>query len=126
MQKIFQNIQNPYIDALFWLSCDLTDSSKLKDWQVPNPDAYILRILRNNLEHGWVRISETNLNIWKGKHDYAKSITKEELEVTTMEVFRYTRCAILYLVFAVTYKEKFRNLDNHEMIANMEVPQYIP
>ena len=126
LQKIFQNIQNPYIDALFWLSCDLTDSSKLKDWQVPNPDAYILRILRNNLEHGWVRISETNLHIWKGKHDYAKSITKEELEVTTMEVFRYTRCAIMYLIFAVTYNEKFRNLDNHEMVANMEVPQYIP
>lgn len=126
LQKFFQNIQNPYIDALFWLSYDLTDSSKLKDWQVPNPDAYILRILRNNLEHGWVRISETNLNIWKRKHDYAKSITKEELEVTAMEVFRYTRCAIMYLIFAVTYNEKFRNLDNHEIIANMEVPQYIP
>ncbi len=65
---------------------------------MPNPDAYILRILRNNLEHGWVKISESNSNIWKGKHNYAISITKEELEVTTMEVFRYTRCAILYLV----------------------------
>ncbi len=125
LQKIFQNIQNPYIDALFWLSCDLTDSSRLKDWQVPNPDAYILRILRNNLEHGWVKISESNSNIWKGKHDYAISITKEELEVTTMEVFRYTRCAILYLYFAVAYNEKYRKLDNHEMIANIPVTQHI-
>lgn len=125
LQKIFKNIQNPYIDALFWLSCDLTDSSRLKDWQIPNPDAYILRILRNNLEHGWVRISETNPHIWKGRHDYAKSITKEELEVTTMEVFRYTRCAIMYLVFAVTYNEKHRNSNKNIKIAEMEVPSYI-
>jgi len=39
LQNIFKNIQKPYIDALFWLSCDLTDSSKLKGWQSSNQKA---------------------------------------------------------------------------------------
>lgn len=125
LQQIFKNIQNPYIDALFWLSCDLSDTSKLKDWEVPNPNAKILRILRNNLEHGWVKISEDRIPIWREEHNYALSITRDELEIVTMEIFRYTRCAIMYLFFAVAYNEKHKSLSKDIIVAAMEVPSHI-
>ena len=72
IQENFRNIQNPFIDALYWLACDLTDISKdSKKWKAPNPDAGILRRLRNDLEHNWVRIAKYGHSTWLGKHDYA-------------------------------------------------------
>ena len=125
IQTNFQNIHNPFIDGLFWLSCDLTDISNIKNWQIPNPDADILRKLRNNLEHNWVRVADCENSIWLGDHDYAFVLSKEQLETATLEVFRYTRTAIMYLILAITYneKQKIKNLQD-EIIPSMEVPYY--
>lgn len=125
IQTNFQNIHNPFIDGLFWLSCDLTDISNIKNWQIPNPVADILRKLRNNLEHNWVRVADCENSIWFGDHDYAFVLSKEQLETATLEVFRYTRTAIMYLILAITYneKQKIKNLQD-EIIPSMEVPYY--
>jgi len=117
------HLNNPFIDALYWLSCDLTDISKTKDWKAPNPNASCLRILRNDLEHNWVRIADHPYSIWNNKYDYAKVITKNDLEVVTMEMFRYTRSAILYFTFAVTFHEKFKNI-SQDKIVQIEAPIY--
>ena len=52
-------------------------------------------------------------------------LSKEQLETATLEVFRYTRTAIMYLIFAITYneKQKKQNLQD-EIIPSMEVPYY--
>ena len=110
---------------MFWLSCDLTDTSHIKNWQTPNPDASIFRELRNNLEHNWVRVADCENSIWLGDHDYAFVLSKEQLETATLEVFRYTRTAIMYLILAIKYneKQKIQNIQD-EIIPSMEVPYY--
>ena len=110
------HLENPFIDSLYWLSCDLTDINKTKNWKAPNPNASCLRILRNDFEHNWVRIVDYPYSIWNNKYDYAKVITKNDLESITMEMFRYTRSAILYFTFAVTFQEKFNKISNEKIV----------
>ena len=117
------HLETPFIDALYWLSCDLTDISKIKDWKAPNPNAACLKILRNDLEHNWVRIADYPHSVWNNKHDYANIITKNDLKVATKEIFRYTRSAILYFIFAVTVHEKFKNIPQEKTI-QIEAPIY--
>ena len=109
IRKSFSNIQNPYIDSLYWLSCDLTDIDNIEDWKAPNPSASILRKLRNNLEHNWVRISEATHKVWRGEQDYAFTCTLEQLSTAALEVFRYVRTAMIYFVLAVQFNEKLKN-----------------
>ena len=125
IRKSFSNIQNPYIDALYWLSCDLTDTDNIEDWNAPNPSASILRKLRNDLEHNWVRISEATHTIWLGEHDYAFTCTLEQLSTAAIEVFRYVRTATIYFVLAVKYNEDLKNQNNkEEFCPAMETPTY--
>lgn len=113
---------NPFIDALYWLSCDLTDIEKKKAWKAPNPNAACLRILRNDLEHNWIRVAEHPHSVWTGEHDYARTIRKDELEAITLEIFRYTRSAILYLTFAIQVNETQR--EPKGKTASFESPIY--
>lgn len=114
-------IKNPFIYALYWLSCDLTDINSSSEWNAPNPNASKLRILRNDLEHNWIRIAESNHSIWNKTHDYSIICSKEELKNYTLEIFRYTRSAILYLTFAVTYNEQQKNISH---FLPVETPLY--
>lgn len=125
IRKSFSNIQNPYIDALYWLSCDLTDTDNIEDWNAPNPSAGILRKLRNDLEHNWVRISEATHTIWLGEHDYAMTCTLEQISTAALEVFRYVRTALIYFVLAVQFNEKLKNEKESEgLCVTMETPTY--
>lgn len=117
------NINNPFIDALYWLACDLTDNSNIKNWKAPNPSASNIRILRNNFEHKWVRISQKSNSLWLNNKDYAQTISRETLELETLSIFKYTRSAILYFTFAVTINEKNKN-NNNELIVFGQAPIY--
>lgn len=122
----FNDIKNPFIDALYWISCDLFDNSNISDWKAPNPTSADLKILRDNMEHNWVRIVEFDdivNNTWNNEHDYAKVITRESLEKYTMEMFHYTRDALLYFTFAVKHNEKIRE-EKDGLDLGINVPLY--
>ena len=99
--------ENPFIDALYWLSCDLTDTSSIpkEKWKAPNPDSYKIRRMRNALEHSWVRVAEESNTIWDDKNDYAYTVTPNELEKNTISVLKLVRCAMIYFCLAVKYEE---------------------
>ena len=99
--------KDPFIDALYWLSCDLTDTSSIskEKWKAPNPDSYKIRRMRNALEHSWVRVTEESNSIWNDKNDYAYIVTPSELEKNTMSVLKLVRCSMIYFCLAVKYEE---------------------
>ena len=99
--------ENPFIDALYWLSCDLTDTSSIskEKWKAPNPDSFKIRRMRNALEHSWVRATEESSTRWNDKNDYAYMVTHSELEKNTISVLKLVRCAMIYFCLAVKYEE---------------------
>lgn len=123
IRKNFANTNNPFIDALYWLACDLTDNSNIKNWKAPNPSARNIRILRNNFEHNWVRISQESNSLWLNKHDYAQIISRNTLELETLSMFKYTRSAILYFTFAVTVNERIKN-NKDKLVVSGQAPIY--
>lgn len=123
IQKNFKEIKNPFIDALYWISCDLFDSSKIHHWQAPNPNASDLRILRNDMEHNWVRISEFESVPWDTANDYANTISKDQLKKATLEIFKYVRSSLLYLVFAVKFNEEHKKVKS-KFVPSIEIPIY--
>lgn len=117
--------ENPFIDALYWLSCDLTDTAKIPNWKAPNPNSVYLRTLRHDLEHNWVRVADIeDIGLWEGVHDYASVISKENLKNCTLELFKYVRNAILYFTYAVTINESQKNIEG--FIPSSEIILYQP
>ena len=107
IRKNLKDEENPFIDALYWLSCDLTDTSSIpkEKWKAPNPDSSKIRRMRNALEHSWVRVTKESSAIWNDKNDYAYIVTPNELEKNTISVLKLVRCAMIYFCLAVKYEE---------------------
>ena len=101
---------NYFIDALYWLACDLTDNPELTSnpikWKAPNPCAAEIRKIRNAIEHGWLRVAEQDSGIWNASSDFAHIVTPGTLQKHTLFVLKLVRAAMLYLCMAVTYNEK--------------------
>lgn len=102
--------ENFFIDALYWLACDLTDNPGLTSdpnkWKAPNPQAAEIRAVRNAIEHSWLRVAETEQSVWDSSNDFAYVVTPDVLERHTLFVLKLVRAAMLYLCFAVTFNEK--------------------
>ena len=112
---------NPFVDALFWLSCDLFDNEKTPSnkWKAPNPSAAKIRKIRNAIEHCWLRVCDKNSAIWDKDSDFSYAITLEELEEQTLELLKLARSAMLYLCMAVTYHEKNQSRDGGLIVPNV-------
>ena len=97
---------NPFIDALYWLSCDLTNNDKLTSdtnkWKAPKPSLANIRKIRNAIEHSWLRVTEDEIDA----SDTDNLITLEILEKETLTLLKLVRSAMLYLCMAVSYEEK--------------------
>lgn len=110
-------LDNPYISALYWLACDLTDNDHIpsEKWTAPNPSAKHLRKLRNSLEHGWVRIAECTPP-WNNRLDYAEVFSLEQLKNMALELSMLVRSSIIYSILAVKYNETNKQNNNAESI----------
>ena len=115
----FGHFNNPYINSLYWLACDLTDNDHISSeyWYAPNPSAKHLRKLRNSLEHGWVRIAESKPP-WNNKLDYAEVFSIIQLKKMALELAMLGRSAILYFVLAVKHNETSKECDKIRSIAH--------
>jgi len=120
-QKTLKDQNNPFIIALFWLSKDFTqhDSDERRPSYWLDDSAFEVRELRNELEHGWVRVVNPEFEsflTWDNNHDYAYTITSDELNNKGMYVLKQTRNALIYLCLAINFTEKFTK-NNDEVVA---------
>lgn len=94
--------------ALFWLAKDIFDPN-LTD--VMDPDAKHLDAIRNQLEHGYLKIHEFAAP--KSAHDMwsdtlAYSVIRGDFEAKTLQVLRLARSAMFYLTFGMRIEERRR------------------
>ena len=117
IKENFKNKEiNHFVDALYWLSCDLFDNEKIisdpSKWKAPNPEGYQIRKIRNAIEHGWLRVAEHDCDIWNKDHDHAYLITPLALQTHTLTLLKLVRAAMLYLTFAVKFNEMSKTEGN--------------
>jgi len=100
---------NFFVDALYWLSCDLMDNPKVTSdnniWKAPNPHASEIKKIRNAIEHGWLRVTDYGQPNIYDQGDFAYLISEAELKEKTLLVLKLVRSAIFYLYLAVSYNE---------------------
>lgn len=124
--KNLSNIDNCFIDALFYLSCDLSNFKQANNNIEIIPHADYLKDFRNNYEHNWVRIAaEKRYPLRNQINDYATIKTREDLEKDVLKSFKIARSAMLYFTFAVSDNER-KNCKNDRMVVNIQTPIYIP
>lgn len=126
-QKKLKDQNNPFVTALFWLSKDFTqhDDDERRPSYWLDDSAFEVRELRNELEHGWVRVVNPDFegfSTWENEHDYAYKITSDELVDKGMYVFKQTRHALIYLCLAINFTENFAKEDNKLGALSIDVP----
>ena len=122
----FQDTQgNHFIDALYWLSCDLTDNDKLTSepskWKAPIPSLANIRKTRNTIEHNWLKITEFEIGAFDNDSDFSYSISLEVLQNQTLLLLKLARSAMLYLCMAVSFEEKRRQADHDYQKINLKM-----
>jgi len=110
IKENLRQIDNPFLNSLYWLACDLTDTSKIPPgvWKVPQAELSELRRLRNAVEHGWLRVAVGKHGVWEPDSDFAETLTPDELKRMTLLTLRVTRSALMYLTMAVKFHEDTR------------------
>jgi len=109
----FQNKENWPLRGLFWLSKDLEFGSELSVEDSLEPGAEEIRHLRNELEHGYVRIlsdfsnSESYENL---SREIAHDIHLREFIGKAMKIVNKSRAAIIYLVLGIHAEESTRTV----------------
>jgi tetratricopeptide (TPR) repeat protein len=122
----FTNIENLAMRGLYWLAKDLHQEG-FRD--VMEPEAQALYDIRNQLEHGYLKVHELlipqpeDLNSperwW---HDtMAYSIQRENFEAKTLRVLKLVRASLIYLCFAMHREERTRMQDAGRPSAPMEL-----
>lgn len=116
---------NFFIDALYWLACDLTDTQAISSdkWKAPYPSAAKIRRLRNAIEHGWLRVTDSDSPTRPNNNDYASTVSANELKENTLFVLKIVRSALIYFCLAVKFHE---SKANEEQPTGIYVPQFTP
>ncbi|MDG5778979.1 LA2681 family HEPN domain-containing protein [Haloarculaceae archaeon H-GB1-1] len=108
----FKNKKNWPLRGLFWLSKDLEFESELTVTESLEPGAEELRKLRNNIEHGHVRV----LSNFSKEAEYSNSdcelshdVFCSELVDSTAKIIHKARAALIYLSLGI-YQEEGENV----------------
>lgn len=105
------NLQNWPLRGLFWLSKDLAErKAGFKD--ALEPDAQDLAVMRNHLEHKYLKVHEfgtpqpiADVQDAVYHDNLAYSIGRQELQQKTLRLLKTTRAALIYLALSVTAQE---------------------
>ncbi|MEI9803513.1 MAG: LA2681 family HEPN domain-containing protein [Pseudolabrys sp.] len=105
----FSNLQNWPWRGLFWLSKDFIDAELRASAE---PDAQELSLIRNCLEHRYLKIHEIEPpkarkgDLW---HDrMAHSVQREEFNRKTLRLLKLSRAALIYLSLGMHREEQQR------------------
>jgi hypothetical protein len=112
IKENLKKYDNRFIDALYWLACDLTDDTSIPahKWKAPNAAASEIRKMRNAIEHGWLRVAEQKIDLWDKKNDYAHLVSLQTLEQHTLQILKLVRSAMQYFCLAVSRHEKSKSI----------------
>jgi hypothetical protein len=112
----FEQSKNWPLRGLFWLSKDLFDPA-VQD--VMEPEAKSLYVVRNKLEHSYLKIHEILAprakdpavpDLWTDRLAY--HVQREMFEAMTLHVFRLARAALIYLSLGMHREEQKRDAAN--------------
>nr|WP_282958842.1 LA2681 family HEPN domain-containing protein [Desulfolutivibrio sulfodismutans] len=114
---IFTAAENHVFRGLYWLSKDLMgdlDETNGSEFCV-EPAARKIALLRNRMEHGYVRVIDENNHPSSLDSDFAMVITLDELVNKTYDLFSLVREALMCLAMAVNGEEinKTNSTDGH-------------
>jgi hypothetical protein len=118
----FANLDNWPFRGLFWLGKDLFEG-QFSD--VIEPDAQDFYVIRNHLEHSYLKVHEgllsddsPGLNVF-GSNRLAYSITRDELNAKTLKLFKLARAAMIYLMLGMHREESRRVHDEKKLTVPM-------
>jgi tetratricopeptide (TPR) repeat protein len=116
--------KNYALRGLFWLSKDLMiDLEKVDSPQYYlEPMAKEIALLRNRMEHGYVRVVREKNNVSMLNSDFAMIITLEELKNKTHYLFGLVREALMYLSFAVNIEEMSKQDLLKDQVLELKLP----
>jgi hypothetical protein len=124
-------LKNWPMRGLFWLSKDLyEDRQGFKD--SIHPDAQELNIIRNHLEHKYLKLHES---IWLGNSErkneafrsivdsLAFSMYRKSFEEKALRLLKMVRAAMIYLSLTIHWEEKkrWKNRGNGALVAEMQL-----
>ncbi len=113
IRSIFEQSKNLPLRGLFWLSKDLFDPT-VQD--VMEPEAKSLYLVRNKLEHSYLKVHEILVprrgnkaipDLWTDHLAYP--VQREMFEAMTLHVFRLARAALIYLSLGMHREERRRD-----------------
>lgn len=106
LRNEFENRENWSLRGLFWLSKDLYEKSFRSAIE---PEAQELLIIRNHLEHKYLKVHEFGPLDPEDREDtLAYSIGRDELSQKTLKMLQLARSAIVYLLLAIRNEELAR------------------
>jgi LA2681-like HEPN len=127
LRAALRDSKNLPLRGLFWLSKDLFDE-KLQD--VMEPEAQALYVIRNQLEHSYLKVHEILLpravrekldKAWLDR--LAHSVQREDFEGKTLHVFRLARAGLIYLSLGMHAEERRRAATQPKgLLAPMNLP----
>lgn len=106
-----QDRRNWPLQALFWVSKDLTEN-RPEFRESMNPDSQLLADIRNHLEHRYLKLHEGE---WSGPTDdpsyrfmedsLALSLYRPDFERKALRILKLVRAALIYLTMSVRWEE---------------------
>lgn len=116
----FNGRNNWPLRGLYWLSKDLFEK-KEEFKETLEPEAQELQIIRNQMEHKYLKVHELlppeDMPL---RDELAYSIQRDELIRKTIKLFKMVRSAIMYLSMAVYVEEKSRKISGE--ITQIKLP----
>ena len=122
--EVFKGDNNLPLKGLYWISKDLyEDKKEYKDSL--DPEAKDIYIIRNYLEHKYLKINEYSTDgvfSYKKRKDIKyKAIQRDDFILKTIKLMKLARLAIMYLAFAIYYNESIGGI-NHKITIQSYVP----
>ncbi|MCI2260791.1 LA2681 family HEPN domain-containing protein [Xanthomonas indica] len=114
--------QNLWLQALYRLSLDIHNSD---DQAVAAPDARDIRILRNHLEHKFVKVVDAKAGPHTPdilKDHLAYELDSQELDSKALRMLRTARSALIYLSLALHRSETLR--ERNESVLSFEMATF--
>jgi hypothetical protein len=132
LRACFQGRQNLPLRGLYWLSKDFVENDKDGDivlGETMEPDAYMLRSIRNHLEHKYLKVHDdlwgytdrTDNALFADKWAFHLSIP--ELNEKTIRILKMARSGLTYLALAVHREE---NIRRSQVPDEITVPMTLP
>lgn len=129
----FLNHTNLMLRGLYWLSKDFIEydsSSNRVLGKTMEPDAYLLRSIRNDLEHKYLKVHD---DIWSYAHcDPEKNainktshhISTTDLTSKTLRLMKLARAALIYLSLAIHIEEKMNDNERSGLFIPIVLPNW--